>query len=276
MPSPPSSATRARWWPRHGRGSGRRSRTSSRRQQPGAMADEVEPVLQRRRDTRLRRPARRPRRRCRRTTTVTSSTPRAPASARRSSASASGLRQVLPVQTNRMRVLMRASLSRREPPDGPAQLGARDRPFAHHARHRRRCSRPASTAARCRARRRRAPAARPARTASAKQRRRCRRRPAPAGRPGRLAEVEVSGTPSAATSRAMPACDVCRTAMPPSAPAQPSGSRPSPPAQHQRQRPGPERVRQRARRRGEDEALLLGHRRGPRPAAGTASSAAGP
>jgi hypothetical protein len=53
--------------------------------------------------------------------------------------------------------------------------------------------------------------------------------PGAGGPPGRLAEVDVSGSPVCATSRSMPLCDVWRTAMPPSRPRSPSGSRPSPP-----------------------------------------------
>ena len=118
--------------------------------------------------------------------------------------------------------------SRREPPGGPPQLGARDGALRAPSAAPSRCSRPASTAARCRARRRRAPAARrfhrrpgTARPAG--------RGPAPAGRRAGWRRSRSAAARCAATSRAMPWCDVWRTAMPPSRPRSSSGSRPSPP-----------------------------------------------
>src|SRR6185295_6786203 len=53
--------------------------------------------------------------------------------------------------------------------------------------------------------------------------------PAPGGCPGGFADVDVSGPPSAATRRAMAGWEVQRTAMPPSGPRNKSGSRPEPP-----------------------------------------------
>src|SRR5437660_1861889 len=47
--------------------------------------------------------------------------------------------------------------------------------------------------------------------------------------PGTFADVEVSGSPNAATNRTMCGCDVHRTAIPPSGPRSESGSRPPPP-----------------------------------------------
>src|SRR2546428_695294 len=68
----------------------------------------------------------------------------------------------------------------------------------------------------------------PASTAGAKSRA-IASAPGAAVLPGKLADVEVTGSPTAPTSRAMPRCDVHRTAMPPSGPRRASGSRPLPP-----------------------------------------------
>ncbi len=202
--------------------------------------------------------------------------PRAP---RRRSASAIGLRQVLPVQTKRMCILKNISETGRErsrtltepnvPPRAGVPRGA-SRPRAP-VRASDRCSLPRSTAARVPGRRRRASAARPlstsAETASA-----MRSGPGAGGCPGRLAEVEVSGRPSrghqCARSRR---ATVWRTAMPPSGPRSASGSFPSPPGQHQRERAGPERVRDSAsRRRRRTPAPTLPPSRGRRSGAETA------
>src|SRR5213596_675226 len=68
----------------------------------------------------------------------------------------------------------------------------------------------------------------PASTAGAKS---CAMASAPGagGLPGKLAEVDVTGSPSARTSVAIPRWDVQRTAIPPSGPRNTSGSRPLPP-----------------------------------------------
>ena len=68
-------------------------------------------------------------------------------------------------------------------------------------------------------------------------------------------------TSSAATRRAIPACDVCRTAMPPSLPAERVGQSAFAAPQHQRQRPG-QKAAASARADGDEhQSPLLRHRR---------------
>src|SRR6266571_894477 len=62
--------------------------------------------------------------------------------------------------------------------------------------------------------------------------------PGAVGPPGRLADVDVNGSPSAATSRATCGCEVQRTAIPPSGPRSVSGSRPPPPGSTSVRGPG--------------------------------------
>ena len=120
------------------------------------------------------------------------------------------------------------SPSWRESPDRAPQLGPRKRPSrimrgtgsrAVHQRGRRHVAQHAAVEHQQRAARR----SRPRRSSTMAA------APGAVGPPGRLADVEVSGRSRAATSRAMPAWDVWRTAMPPSGPRSASGSFPSPP-----------------------------------------------
>lgn len=76
--------------------------------------------------------------------------------------------------------------------------------------------------------------------------------------PATFADVEVSGSPKAATSRAVPACDVQRTATPLLLP-DPVGQVPAS-GEDQRERPRPERSGQRLRRLRKRERQPLGHR----------------
>src|SRR5881396_2258395 len=62
--------------------------------------------------------------------------------------------------------------------------------------------------------------------------------PGAGGCPGRFAHVDVTGSPSACTSLAIPRCDVQRTAIPPSGPRSRSGSRPLPPGSTSESGPG--------------------------------------
>src|SRR5438093_6628467 len=74
--------------------------------------------------------------------------------------------------------------------------------------------------------------------------------PGAVGPPGRLADVEVNGSPSAATSRATCRCEGQRTAIPPSGPRSVSGRRPPPPGNTSVSGPG-----QKARASAAAEAL---------------------
>ena len=171
-------------------------------ERPRPMRREVEAVLQRHEVAALRRRRARPRRRCPADATVIAVDP--PLRQR------GGAAAPPPAGCGRCCRCRRTGHSRRAASPAHARAARR----AEWRRHGSSaapapCSPPGSTAARCRGRRRRAPAARPRSSASRERSRRCHRRPGAGRWPGRLAEVDVSGVTHQADDRAPPPGATC-------------------------------------------------------------------